>query len=63
MPKINLDQDKCIGCNTCPLLNPKVFEMDTTIYKARVKAQPETLDEATKNAIESCPVQAISAEN
>jgi len=63
MPKINLNQDKCIGCNTCPLLNPEVFEMDQTIYKARVKAQPESIDEATQNAIDSCPVQAISVEN
>lgn len=60
--KINLDQNKCIGCNTCPLLNPNVFEMDTTIYKAKIKAQPETVDEATQNAIASCPVGAISVE-
>lgn len=63
MSKINLDQDKCIGCNTCPLLNPEVFEMDTTIYKAKVKSQPKTVDEATQSAIDSCPVQAISVEN
>ena len=63
MPKINLDQNKCIGCNTCPLLNPEVFEMDTTIYKAKVKSQPKSLDEATQNAIDSCPVQAITAQN
>lgn len=63
MSKINLDQDKCIGCNTCPLLNSEVFEMDTTIYKAKVKSQPKTIDEATQSAIDSCPVQAISVEN
>lgn len=63
MSKINLDQDKCIGCNTCPLLNPEVFEMDTTTYKAKVKSQPKTVDEATQSAIDSCPVQAISVEN
>lgn len=63
MPKINLDQDKCIGCNTCPLLNPNVFEMDVTTYKAKVKSQPKSVDEATQNAIDSCPVQAITVEN
>lgn len=62
MSKIIIDQDKCIGCNTCPLLNPEVFEMDTSIYKAKVKSQPETIDESTKNAIDSCPVQAISTQ-
>lgn len=63
MSKIIVDQDKCIGCNTCPLLNPNVFEMDTTSYKAKVKSQPKSIDEATQSAIDSCPVQAISVEN
>lgn len=58
--KVILDQNKCIGCNTCPLLNPDVFEMDTTIYKAKVKAQPAEIDLATQTAIDSCPVGAIS---
>lgn len=63
MSKIIINQDKCIGCNTCPLLNPDVFEMDTTTYKAKVKSQPKSVDEATQSAIDSCPVQAISVEN
>ncbi len=63
MSKIIVDQDKCIGCNTCPLINPEVFEMDTTTYKAKVKSQPESVDQATQSAIDSCPVQAISVEN
>lgn len=58
--KVVLDQTKCIGCNTCPLLNPDVFEMDNTIYKAKVKAQPKEIDQATQTAIDSCPVGAIS---
>ena len=62
MPKIKVDQDKCIGCNTCPLIDPETFELDQNIYKAKVKKQPETITEATKNAVESCPVQAISIE-
>lgn len=58
--KVVLDQTKCIGCNTCPLLDPDVFEMDTAIYKAKIKAQPETITPATQTAIDSCPVGAIS---
>ncbi len=61
MTKISIDQDKCIGCNTCPLLDPEVFEMDTVSYKARVKSQPKTVTESVQNAIDSCPVGAISA--
>ena len=62
MTKVVLDQNKCIGCNTCPLLDPEVFEMDTTIYKAKVKAQPEKITESVQSAISSCPVGAISVE-
>ena len=60
MTKVVLDQNKCIGCNTCPLLDPEVFEMDTTIYKAKIKKQPETITDSTQSAISSCPVGAIS---
>ncbi len=58
--KVVLDQEKCIGCNTCPLIDPDTFEMDTTIYKAKVKAQPTGIGEKTKTAVASCPVGAIS---
>lgn len=60
MTKVVLDQNKCIGCNTCPLLDPEVFEMDTAIYKAKIKNQPEKISDTTQNAINSCPVGAIS---
>lgn len=62
MAKVKLNQDKCIGCNTCPILDPDTFEMDTNIYKAKVKKQPEKITEATKNAATSCPVGAITIE-
>jgi len=62
MTKINLDQNKCIGCNTCPMMDPEHFEMDTTIYKAKVKKQPETITDEVKSAVEACPVGAITIE-
>lgn len=55
-----VDQEKCIGCNTCPLIDPETFEMDTSTYKAKVKKQPETITENIKTAVSSCPVGAIS---
>jgi len=59
--KVYVDPDKCIGCNTCPLLDPETFEMNTTTYKAQVKKQPADVNSETiKNAITSCPVGAIS---
>ncbi len=58
--KVILDQEKCIGCNTCPLIDPDTFEMDTTIYKAKVKTQPKEINEKINTALSSCPVGAIS---
>jgi len=46
----------CIGCGTCSSVCPEVFEMAGS--KARVKAQKNL--PCVKEAIESCPVDAIS---
>ena len=61
MPKkVIINQDTCIGCNTCPLIDPDTFELDTTSYKAKVKRQPEVIDDKIESAVSSCPVNAIS---
>lgn len=62
MSKIILDQNKCIGCNTCPLMDPETFEMDTSIYKAKVKKQPKEINDNIKSAVDACPVGAITIE-
>ena len=57
---IKIDKDKCIGCNTCPLIDPETFELDQVEYKAKVKKQPEVISEPQETAVASCPVGAIS---
>lgn len=57
---VTVNQDLCIGCNTCPLIDPDTFELDSATYKAKVKKQPETINEKINTAISSCPVSAIS---
>lgn len=58
--KVVIDQTLCIGCNTCPCINPQVFELDKKTYKAKVIKQPDSIDSKTKTAIDACPVKAIS---
>jgi ferredoxin len=62
MPKVTVNQDLCIGCNTCPLIDPDTFELDTNTFKAKVKKQPEVITDKIKSAVSSCPVGAISTE-
>ncbi|PIR13346.1 4Fe-4S ferredoxin [Candidatus Falkowbacteria bacterium CG11_big_fil_rev_8_21_14_0_20_39_10] len=53
---ITIDKDKCIGCGTCPAVCANNFQMNDD--KAEVTSQED--NECVKNAIEACPVQAIS---
>ncbi|HTY44054.1 MAG TPA: ferredoxin [Patescibacteria group bacterium] len=54
---VKVDKEKCIGCGLCSSLCPEVFEMQKD-GKAGVKAQKKL--PCVKDAIESCPVNAIS---
>lgn len=58
--KVVVDQNTCIGCNTCALICPEYFELDGETYKAKVTKQPETITDEIKTAVDSCPVNAIS---
>ena len=59
--KIKINNDKCIGCNTCESLCPKVFEINQTKLKANIKKDAD-LDKnknCIKESMEACPVEAI----
>ena len=54
-----VDANTCIGCGTCAALAPKSFVMKDDGKSHSIN--PPGDDEATvKNAIDSCPVDAIS---
>lgn len=53
---VKIDKAKCIGCGLCASICEEVFEMDGD--KAKVKAQKNV--PCVKEAIDSCPVDAIS---
>ncbi len=54
---IKINKEKCIGCGLCASLCPQVFVLGSD-GKAKVKVQKKI--PCVKEAIESCPVNAIS---
>jgi ferredoxin len=59
MKKVSVDPAKCIGCGTCVALAPKSFKLGDDGKSHPL--DPVGDDEATvQNAIDSCPVSAIS---
>lgn len=61
MPKtLTIDEELCIGCGTCVEICPEVFELNEQIEKAFVKNQEGCSQCDCEEAINSCPVGAIS---
>ncbi|KKP69818.1 hypothetical protein A2X44_05095 [candidate division CPR3 bacterium GWF2_35_18] len=59
MSKAKVDQTTCIGCGTCSALCPSVFYMKDD-GKADVKPDADYSPCDIQEAIDSCPVTAIS---
>lgn len=60
--EFKVDQNACIGCGACAGTAPDVFVMDDNGL-ATVVSQPGAEGEAlARDAMDACPVNAISAE-
>jgi len=63
MAKVKLDQSKCIGCGACVAISGSAnggnFDFDDNGLS---KVVNEEVTESTQEAIDSCPVEAISIE-
>lgn len=60
--RVVLDEDECVGCESCTDLCPDVFEFDEETEKAKV-VKPEGGDEeCIQEAIDTCPTECISWE-
>ncbi|MDO4621013.1 MAG: ferredoxin [Lachnospiraceae bacterium] len=57
--KAYVDQNSCVGCGMCTGIAPEVFRMNET---GSAEAYAEGDDASVKEAIDSCPVEAISEE-
>lgn len=64
MEKVIVNKEKCIGCGACVSLVEKIFEFgDDGLAQVKENVDFDTLDESlceeVKDAMESCPVEAI----
>ena len=59
--KVLLDQEECIGCESCVEICPEVFAMDDS-EKAEVILAEGGPEDQIEEAIETCPVECISWE-
>jgi ferredoxin len=57
-----VDADTCTGCGLCTDTCPEVFELDGDIAVVRVDPVPPEEAAACRDAMEGCPVNAISIE-
>ena len=59
--KVHVDDQRCRGHGVCTTLCPDVFELTDDGYAEVVVPEvPAEHEEASREAIESCPEQAIS---
>lgn len=57
--KVNIDDTTCIGCGTCVVLGPQVFELDKS-GKTAVRTGVDLNDkDKLLSLAKSCPVSAI----
>jgi ferredoxin len=53
---VKVNSKKCIGCGLCVSICPEIFEMDS---EGKSKVKKEKNIPCLKEAIESCPMEAI----
>jgi len=58
--KVSVDQDLCIACGTCIDLAPSVYDWDDEgLAHVIVEEVPEDAEDLAREAVESCPTDAI----
>ena len=60
--RVRVDEEVCVGDETCVEVCPEVFEMKGDVAVAKMKEVAEEFEGACKEAAESCPVEAILIE-
>ena len=57
-----IDKNVCTGCGLCPETCPEVFEMDGDTANVKVDVVPRKVEATCREAMEGCPVEAITIE-
>ena len=60
--KVRVDKETCMGDETCVEGCPEVFEMQGDVAVAKMETVPKDLEDKVKEAVTSCPVEAIIIE-
>ncbi len=61
--KVKVNPDVCVGTGSCVSLCPEVFELgDEGVAVVKVNPVPPEHEDACREAVEGCPVEAISLE-
>ena len=60
--KAIVDSIVCTGCGLCETTCPEVFEMDGDTAKVKVDKVPDGSEASCREAMDGCPVEAISIE-
>lgn len=60
--KVVLDQEECIGCESCVEICPEVFAFDADTEKAYVIKPEGGPEDDIQEAMDSCPVECITWE-
>ena len=57
--KLVLNEDECIGCESCVIVCDTVFEFDESKEKAVIKKKYDLKDPCIQEGIDVCPVDCI----
>ena len=58
--RVEVDKDVCIGAMSCEATCPEVFKVVGGVSTVVSDPVPEDMEAACREAVENCPVEAIS---
>ena len=60
--KVRVDEEACVGDETCVEVCPEIFEMQGNVAVAKMEEVPGEFEATCREAAQSCPVVAILIE-